>query len=37
LAKDPISQYDFDLGVAAFQKAYTRFCNNQILVYALPV
>ena len=29
LAKDPISQYDFDLGVAAFQKAYTRFCNNQ--------
>ncbi|MEF2908636.1 MAG: hypothetical protein U0O42_05285, partial [Oscillospiraceae bacterium] len=24
-----ISQYDFDLGVAAFQKAYTRFCNNQ--------
>ena len=29
MAKDPISQYDFDLGVAAFQKAYTRFCNNQ--------
>ena len=29
LAKDPISLYDFDLGVAAFQKAYTRFCNNQ--------
>ena len=29
LAKDPISQYAFDLGVAAFQKAYTRFCNNQ--------
>ena len=29
LAKDPISRYDFDLGVAAFQKAYTRFCNNQ--------
>ena len=29
LEKSPISQYDFDLGVAAFQKAYTRFCNNQ--------
>lgn len=29
LAKNPISQYDFDLGAAAFQKAYTRFLNNQ--------
>ena len=28
LAKTPISQYDFDLGVAAFRKAYKRFCSN---------
>lgn len=29
LEKSPISRYDFDLGAAAFQKAYTRFLNNQ--------